>query len=92
MLSQKVAGRLGIPQRTVDMILVETFSEITRNLCQHQPVKLKHFGKFDVRFRKGWRGRHPVTHLRTAVKERYFVSFSPGKKLKEKLSNPNNGQ
>jgi nucleoid DNA-binding protein len=88
MLSQEVADRLGLSCRNVDMMLVQAFSTITRELCKHEPVKVKHFGKFEIRFRKGWHGRHPATRRRTAIDGRYFVSFSPGKMLKEKVADP----
>jgi nucleoid DNA-binding protein len=87
MLSQEVGNRLGLSRRHVDVVLVQTFSMIAQRLYEHEPVMVKHFGKFEVRFRKGWLGRHPLTHQRTSINGRYFVSFSPGKKLKEKVAN-----
>lgn len=85
MLSQQVAKHLGQPHRNVDKILVQMFSTIVQKICRHEPVKLKYFGKFEVRARRGWVGRHPATGRRVKVRERYFVSFIPGKELKKKV-------
>jgi nucleoid DNA-binding protein len=86
MLSQQVGHRLELSHRHVDTVLVQTFSTIAQKLSEHEPVAVKHFGKFEVRFRKGWLGKHPVSGRHTSIDGRYFVSFSPGKKLKEKVA------
>ena len=57
-------------------------------LCRHEPVKLEDFGKFEVRLRKGWRGRHPETGERILVRSRYAVCFGPGKKIRRLVTGP----
>jgi nucleoid DNA-binding protein len=86
MLSGLVARRLGIPRRHADAIIVRTFSVIVDTLSEGRTVKLKHFGKFETRTRKGWQGRHPTSGRRVAVRERRFIAFAPGKQLKERVA------
>jgi DNA-binding protein HU-beta len=85
-LSKQVSSKSGISQRRVDKIIVNALSTITRSLGQHQNVKLEDFGKFEVKMRKGWNGRHPGSGEETPVPDRPTIRFKPGKSLKQKLA------
>ena len=84
-LSKKVSSKAGISERRVDKIIVNALSAIVQGLSQHQHVKLENFGKFEVKLRKGWNGRHPASGKQTRIHDRPTVRFTPGKNLKQKL-------
>jgi len=86
MLSKEVARRLGLSQRRTDKILVQTMSTIVASLCEHEPVKLEDFGKYEIKLRKGWRGRHPQSGSRVLIQDRFTLIFRPGKKMKERVA------
>jgi len=81
MLSEQVADRLGISNLHADKILVQMFATITERLGEREPVRLKSFGKFKVRWQKGRRGRHPSTGGHISIPARWVVRFLPSKNL-----------
>lgn len=87
-LSKQVSSKAGMSQRRADKIIINALSAIIGSLSKHQEVKLEDFGKFEVKPRKGWNGRHPVSGKQTRIQGRPTVRFTPGKNLKQKLSDP----
>lgn len=77
MLSEEVGERLALSHHHVDTILVEMFSTIVRKLCEHEPVKLELFGRFEIRTRKGRHSRRPETGRLVSIPERSIAWFTP---------------
>ena len=86
MLSERVAEQLDMPLNHADAIILQAFSSIVQAVCEGRPVKLRHFGKFEIRSRRGWRGVHPTSGRRVTIRERQFIAFAPGKTLAEKVA------
>jgi nucleoid DNA-binding protein len=83
MLAKEVSETLEMPQRDADTIISYMFAAIAQCLSKHESVKLKDFGVFDARPRKGRTGRHPSTGEEIQISDGFTVRFRPSKKLKE---------
>ncbi|RJP71241.1 MAG: HU family DNA-binding protein [Candidatus Abyssobacteria bacterium SURF_17] len=81
-LTRLVSSRTGVSWRRADKVLVNTFSAITRGLSMEDPVKLKDFGRFSVRVRRGWNGVHPSSGDRVRIADRVSVCFQPSGNLR----------
>jgi len=85
-ISKQVSSKAGMSHRRADKIIIKALSAIIGSLSKRQEVKLENFGKFEVKERKGWNGRHPVSGKQTRIQNRPAVRFTPGKNLKQKLA------
>lgn len=86
MVTKEVSRRTGLSHRRADRILVQALTTILSSLSRHETVKLEDFGKFEIKLRRGWKGRHPQSGGRVLIQDRFSLSFRPGKKLKERVA------
>jgi integration host factor alpha subunit len=85
----QVANKLGMTQSDVAKIVEGTFEAISESLAQGERWELRDFGVFEVKTRASRIGRNPRTGDQVPVPERRVVTFRPGKKMKELVSEPN---
>ncbi len=84
----RVANVLGMTQSDVAKVIEATFDSISQALAEGERWELRDFGVFEVKTRASRIGRNPRTGDQVPVPERKVVTFRPGKKMKELVSNP----
>ena len=82
----RVANQLGMTQSDVSKIIEESFDTISQTLAEGARWELRDFGVFEVKTRASRIGRNPRTGDQVPVPERRVVTFRPGKKMKELVS------
>jgi len=82
----RVANKLGMTQSDVAKIIEGTFEAISESLARSERWELRDFGVFEVKVRASRIGRNPRTGDQVPVPERRVVTFRPGKKMKELVS------
>lgn len=87
-LVMRVANELGITQSDVAKVIETTFQTIAKGLAKGERWELRDFGVFEVKTRASRIGRNPRTGDQVPVPERRVVAFRPGKRMKERISNP----
>jgi nucleoid DNA-binding protein len=83
----RVANQLGMTQSDVSRIVEGVFETISHTLAEGKRWELRDFGVFEVKTRASRIGRNPRTGDQVPVPERKVVTFRPGKKMKELISN-----
>lgn len=82
----EVANKLGMTQSDVAKIIEGTFDSLSRHLAEGKRWELRDFGVFEVKTRASRIGRNPRTGDQVPVPERRVVTFRPGKKMREIVS------
>lgn len=82
-----VSNKLGITQSEVAKVIETTFETISEALAEGKRWELRDFGVFEVKTRASRIGRNPRTGDQVPVPARRVVTFRPGKKMKEVVSN-----
>ena len=82
----RVANKLGMTQSDVSKVIEGTFETISQALADGKRWELRDFGVFEVKTRASRIGRNPRTGDQVPVPERRVVTFRPGKKMKEIVS------
>jgi nucleoid DNA-binding protein len=82
----RVASKLGMTQSDVARIVEGTFDTLSRSLAEGCRWELRDFGVFEIKVRASRIGRNPRTGDQVPVPERRVVTFRPGKKMKELVS------
>lgn len=82
----RVASKLGMTQSDVARIVEGSFDTISRSLAEGYRWELRDFGVFEIKVRASRIGRNPRTGEQVPVPERRVVTFRPGKKMKELVS------
>ena len=82
-----VSNKLGVTQSEVAKVIETTFETISEALAEGKRWELRDFGVFEVKTRASRIGRNPRTGDQVPVPARRVVTFRPGKKMKEVVSN-----
>ena len=82
----RVASKLGMTQSDVARIVEGAFDTISHSLAEGYRWELRDFGVFEIKVRASRIGRNPRTGDQVPVPERRVVTFRPGKKMKELVS------
>jgi integration host factor alpha subunit len=82
-----VSNKLGVTQSEVAKVIETTFETISEALAEGKRWELRDFGVFEVKTRASRIGRNPRTGDQVPVPARRVVTFRPGKKMKELVSN-----
>lgn len=82
----RVSNTLGMTQSDVARVVESMFENISKALAEGERWELRDFGVFEVKTRAARTGRNPRTGEQVPVPERKVVSFRPGKKMKEFIS------
>ncbi|MBI2421856.1 MAG: integration host factor subunit beta [Candidatus Hydrogenedentes bacterium] len=88
-LVMRVANKLGMTQSDVSKIIEGSFDTISQTLATGERWELRDFGVFEVKTRASRIGRNPRTGDQVPVPERRVVTFRPGKRMKELVSQGN---
>lgn len=87
----RVANKLSMTQSDVAKIIEGAFDAISESLASGERWELRDFGVFEVKVRASRIGRNPRTGDQVPVPERRVVTFRPGKKMKEQVSDGEGG-
>ena len=85
-LIRTVAEEIKITQKTAALAIDAVFDAITQSLKKGDAVTLVGFGSFKVSKRAARQGRNPRTGDPISIPAATVPSFSPGKALKESVS------
>lgn len=84
----EIARRKGMDPKDVQRIITEFLHAVTDNLVEGNRFEFRDFGVFEVVERKSKIGRNPKSpEVPILIPERKTVKFSPGRKLKNLISN-----
>ncbi|RUO62254.1 integration host factor subunit alpha [Pseudidiomarina insulisalsae] len=86
-MAEHLFEKFGINKRDAKHLVENFFEEIRRTLEQGEEVKLSGFGNFELRTKSERPGRNPKTGEDIPISARRVVTFRPGQKLKQRVSN-----
>lgn len=78
--------RMGCSRSQATKYLEEFFEEIIQALAGSDRVEIRNFGVWEVRERKARRAMNPRTGEEIQTEQKWIVSFTPGKRMKELVS------
>lgn len=85
-LAEALFEELGLNKREAKEFVDLFFEEMRMRLEAGEEVKLSGFGNFEVRNKKQRPGRNPKTGEEIPISARRVVTFSPGQKLRLRVS------
>ena len=85
-LAENLFKVLGLTKRECQEFVDRFFELIRQALERGESVKLSRFGNFRLRDKTGRPGRNPKTGEEVMITPRRVVTFSPGQKLKQRVS------
>ena len=83
---RSISEKLELTQQSTKEIVQKTFDAIVETLVAERRVELRNFGVFKVKRRAPRKARNPKTDEIVNVKEKYVVTFKPGKVMEEKVA------
>ncbi len=86
-IAEHLFVKVGLNKRDAKHLVENFFEEIRRALESGEEVKLSGFGNFELRTKKERPGRNPKTGEDIPISARRVVTFRPGQKLKQRVSN-----
>lgn len=86
MLTEKVAGQLGLDAQEADRVVASFLDVLTEELAEGQAVNLRGFGTFEPRMMREVVRRRPDTGEPVSKPEHRRVLFRPSPALKAKVN------
>lgn len=86
-LAEQLFEKFGMNKRDAKELVENFFEEIRSTLEKGEEVKLSGFGNFELRTKNERPGRNPKTGEDIPISARRVVTFRPGQKLKQRVSN-----
>ncbi|GBD36667.1 Integration host factor subunit alpha [bacterium HR36] len=85
---KQIAEETGLTQTQTKEIVQRTFDLIIQTLVvsEEHRIELRNFGVFEVKLRRGRHARNPKTRQPVVVPPKLVVTFKPGKKMEELIS------
>jgi nucleoid DNA-binding protein len=82
-----ISEEIGLTQLKTKEIVQKTFDAIVETLVQDSDhrIELRNFGVFEVKKRAARKARNPRTGEKVYVKEKFVVTFKPGKEMEERV-------
>ena len=80
-----ISEEIGLTQLKTKEIVQKTFDAIVETLVQDGRIELRNFGVFEVKKRAARKARNPRTGEKVFVKEKFVVTFKPGKEMEERV-------
>lgn len=80
-----ISEEMGLTQLKTKEIVQKTFDAIVETLVTERRIELRNFGVFEVKKRAARKARNPRTGERVDVREKYVVTFKPGKEMEERV-------
>ena len=87
-LNEQVHQAIGISIKEADVVVNAILDSIVRALRSADKVKVRGFGSFGTRRRRGHIGRNPKTGTRVEVQSKRISFFKTGKELLELVNRP----
>ncbi|RUO46229.1 integration host factor subunit alpha [Pseudidiomarina donghaiensis] len=85
-MAEHLFEKFGLNKRDAKDLVENFFEEIRRALESGEEVKLSGFGNFELRTKNQRPGRNPKTGEDIPISARRVVTFRPGQKLKQRVS------
>jgi integration host factor subunit beta len=85
-MAKAIAEEMGLTQIQAKEIVQRVFDGITETLVQEGRIELRNFGVFEVKKRKPRKARNPRTGEKVKVPAKLVVTFKPGLKMEEQVS------
>ncbi|RZQ56939.1 integration host factor subunit alpha [Pseudidiomarina tainanensis] len=86
-MAEHLFEKFGLNKSDAKDLVENFFEEIRRALESGEEVKLSGFGNFELRTKNQRPGRNPKTGEDIPISARRVVTFRPGQKLKQRVSN-----
>lgn len=83
---ERVYEKIGFSKKEASELVEMVFSELKKNLCKGEKVKISGFGNFVVRQKKSRIGRNPQTGDQITITARRVLTFRPSQVLKAILN------
>ncbi len=83
---RSISEKLDLTQQSTKEIVQKTFDAIIETLVIERRIELRNFGVFEVKRRAPRKARNPRTGEVVAVKEKFVVTFKPGKVMEAKVA------
>ena len=80
-----ISDEIGLTQLKTKEIVQKTFDAIVETLVDERRIELRNFGVFEVKKRAARKARNPRTGAKVYVKEKFVVTFKPGKEMEERV-------
>jgi nucleoid DNA-binding protein len=80
---RQIAERIHETQLKTKEIVQLTFNAIIDTLIADRRIELRNFGVFEVKLRRKRKARNPRTNAHVEVKEKFVVTFKPGKEMED---------
>lgn len=80
-----ISDQIGETQLKTKEIVQKTFDAIVETLISERRIELRNFGVFEVKRRAARKARNPRTGEKVFVKEKFVVTFKPGKEMEERV-------
>ena len=87
---KQIADRIEETQLKTKEIVQLTFEAIVDTLISDRRIELRNFGVFEVKRRKARKARNPRTGDPVHVPSKNVVTFKPGKRMEERVSQMTN--
>ncbi|MDP3294207.1 MAG: integration host factor subunit alpha [Nevskia sp.] len=85
-LAEALFEELGLNKREAKEFVDHFFEEVRERLEHGEEVKLSGFGNFELRDKSQRPGRNPKTGEEIPISARRVVTFRPGQKLRQRVS------
>lgn len=82
---RNISEEIGLTQQKTKRIVGKCFEAIIQTLASEGRIELRNFGVFEVKTRKAYEGRNPLTGEVVLVPEREIVTFKAGKAMEERV-------
>ena len=89
-LIQSIADDMDCTQRHVAEIFQKCMDAITDALVEQGRIEFRNFGIYAVKKRKSRTALNPRTGEKVQTEEKFVVTFTPGKKMSERLNEARN--
>jgi len=80
-----ISEEIGLTQLQTKEIVQKTFDAIVETLVTEKRIELRNFGVFEVKRRAPRKARNPRTGEKVIVREKFVVTFKPGKEMEERV-------
>ena len=80
-----ISEEIGLTQLKTKEIVQKTFDAIVETLVEDGRIELRNFGVFEVKRRAARKARNPRTGEKVFVREKFVVTFKPGKEMEERV-------
>lgn len=85
-ISKAIHDKLGYPKSSCIKMVDAFLTTMKSTLIEGEPIKLIHFGTFNVKDKRPRKGRNPQTGEEIIIKERQMINFRPSKKFRQQIN------